>query len=334
MTPLQTLSKKIVYILIVTIFTTGVIFKATGWGFAAHKRINHMAVFTLPPEMIGFYKKNIDFLTEHAVDPDMRRYANPDEAPRHFLDVDRYGAHPFDSLPQFWNDAVAKFGEDSLKAHGIVPWHINVMLQRLTKAFKDKNAELILHYSADIGHYIGDSHVPLHCTANYNGQLTGQTGIHGVWEGRVPEMFYDEYDYLTGRAIYIEKPQQEAWEFIKESYAAKDSVLLFEKELNSRFSADRKYSYEEYGGNNRRVYSREYTTEYSKMLDGQVERRMRESILGVGSFWYTAWVNAGSPDLDKIGDFKESEEFKKQEAAEKKKYQERGSTPVNGHADE
>ena len=326
--------KKTIYILLTATIVISVIYKADSWGFAAHKRINHMAVFTLPPGMIGFYKKNIDFITEHAVDPDMRRYANPDEAPRHFLDVDRYGEHPFDSLPIYWNDAIKKYGEDSLKLHGIVPWHINVMLSRLTNAFKEKNVERILNYSADIGHYIGDAHVPLHCTANYNGQLTNQVGIHGFWEGRIPELFYDEYDYLTGRCIYIEKPQQEAWNFIKGSYAAKDSVLLFERELSNRFSADRKYSFEEHGNSNVKVYSREYSEAYSKMLDGMVERRMRESIFAVGSFWYTAWVNAGSPDLDNMGEYKASDDFKKQQAEERKKFQERGSQPVKGHSED
>ncbi len=31
-----------------------------------------------------------------------------------------------------------------------------------------------------------------------------------------------------------------------------------------------------------------------------VERRMRQSIFAVASFWYTAWVNAGQPDLTKL----------------------------------
>src|ERR1039458_1224045 len=102
------------------------------WGFFAHKRINRLAVFTLPPEMEGFYKRNILYITEHAIDPDKRRYAGKDEAPRHFLDCDRYGDKPFENLPHLWNDAVAKFTEDSLKQHGILPWHINVMVMRLT----------------------------------------------------------------------------------------------------------------------------------------------------------------------------------------------------------
>ncbi len=42
------------------------------WGFFGHRRINRMAVFTLPPGLIPFYKKNLEFITEHAVDPDKR----------------------------------------------------------------------------------------------------------------------------------------------------------------------------------------------------------------------------------------------------------------------
>jgi hypothetical protein len=326
--------KRIYQIIAIIILSAALYHVVYAWGFAAHKRINRMAVFTLPPEMIGFYKKNIDFVTDHAVDPDMRRYANPEEAPRHYIDVDRYSPEPFENLPVYWNDAVKKFTEDTLKAHGIVPWHINVMLRRLTDAFKAGNTELILHYSADIGHYIGDAHVPLHCTSNYNGQKTNQVGIHGFWEGRVPEMFYNDYDYFTGRSTYLEKPQLEAWKYIKASFAAHDSVLLFDRLLTEQFSADRKYSYEQRGANNVKVYSREYTEAYNKMLDGQVERRMRDAIIAVGSFWYTAWVDAGSPDLDKMSGFVPSEAFQKQLEEEKKKFQEGKIQNSHGHSDD
>src|SRR5882757_5704252 len=82
---------------------------AFAWGFWGHKRINNQACFTLPPGMFGFYKRHIDYITEHAVDPDKRRYSDPEEAPRHYIDLDRYGEHPFDSLPKRWNDAVLKY---------------------------------------------------------------------------------------------------------------------------------------------------------------------------------------------------------------------------------
>lgn len=94
------------------------------WGFYAHQKINYYAVFLLPPEMLVLFKPNIGFLSEHAVDPDKRRYALPDEGPRHFIDIDAYGEYPYPSLPRKWSDAVEKFGEDSLKQNGIVPWQI------------------------------------------------------------------------------------------------------------------------------------------------------------------------------------------------------------------
>jgi hypothetical protein len=163
--------------------------KAEAWGFYGHKRINRMAVFTLPPEMIGFYKKHIEYITEHAVDPDKRRYSIPEEAPRHYIDIDHYGPSAFDSMPKFWKKAVAKYSEDTLNAYGIVPWWIDVMTYRLADAFRQGDVDRILRLSAELGHYVGDAHVPLHTTENYNGQLTNQHGIHGFWESRVPEVY-------------------------------------------------------------------------------------------------------------------------------------------------
>ena len=37
--------------------------------------------FLLPPEMMVLFKPQIDFITEHAIDPDKRRYAVPMKAP-------------------------------------------------------------------------------------------------------------------------------------------------------------------------------------------------------------------------------------------------------------
>src|SRR5687767_14483902 len=126
------------------------------WGFYAHRKINYYAVFMLPPQMLVLYKPNIDFLSEHAVDPDKRRYAVAGEGPRHYIDIDHYGDYPYSQLPRKWNDAVAKYSEDSLSVYGIVPWHIQVMLQRLTVAFKEKNFYGIMKNSTEIGHYIAD----------------------------------------------------------------------------------------------------------------------------------------------------------------------------------
>ena len=172
------------------------------WGFFAHERINRLAVFTLPPEMIGFYKNNIDYITKAAVNPDKRRYAEEEEGARHYLDADHYGDSVFAALPRSWVEAVDKYSEDTLQAYGILPWHIYTMYHRLRDAFAVRDPSLILKVSAELGHYIGDAHVPLHTTENYNGQLTGQEGIHGLWESRLPELFSSEYDFMVGRAEY------------------------------------------------------------------------------------------------------------------------------------
>jgi hypothetical protein len=273
------------------------------WGFFGHKKINRMAVFTLPPEMIKFYKTNIEYITEHAVDADKRRYSSESEAPRHYIDIDHYGSsgeNPFEVVPKKWRNAVDKFTEDTLQAYGIVPWHVNLMVIRLTKAFEEKNIDNILRVSADLGHYIGDSHVPLHCTENYNGQMTGQNGIHGFWESRLPELKAKDYNYFVGRAEYINYILDDEWQTIQQSFSAKDSVLGLERKLNNEFPSDQKYSYETKGAVIVNTYSEAYSNQYHDMLNGMVERRLTQSIIKVGSYWYTAWVNAGQPNLDDL----------------------------------
>lgn len=272
----------------------------SSWGFHAHKLINRMAVFTLPAEIAGFYKNHADYLTEHAVDADKRCYVDTAESPRHFIDVDEFGAQPFDSIPIHWTAAVDKFNERRLLASGILPWQIGRSYNSLVKALSELDFQRVLRHSADIGHYLADAHVPLHTTSNYNGQKTNQIGIHAFWESRLPELFSDRYDFLVGRAQYIESPVDEVWQIVKASHALVDSVLRTEARLNNEFPADRKYGYIERNRVLVRTYSDEYSAAYHEALQGMVERRMRGAILSIGSFWYSAWVDAGQPDIRRL----------------------------------
>ena len=281
-----------------------------GWGFYGHRKINYQAVFLLPPEMMVLYKLHAGFLGEHAIDPDKRRYLVADEGPRHYLDLDKYGSYPFDSLPRKWEEAVAKYTIDSLRKHGIVPWWIQVMHRRLVHAFREKDQVGILKLSAEIGHYIADAHVPLHASSNHNGQFTGQKGIHGFWESRIPELLAEEeWDFFVGKADYLNDPPGFTWKRVLESALAADTVLKFEKQLTASFPADRKFSFEERNGVIIRQYSSEFCRAYDNSMKGMVERRMRQSIYAVACFWYTAWVDAGQPDLGKLvnKDFTEAE---------------------------
>ena len=290
------------------------------WGFYAHQKINYYATFLLPPQMMVLYKFNIAFISEHAVDPDKRRYAVADEGSRHYIDIDHYGVYPYTNLPHKWKEAVDRFGEDSLKEYGIVPWHIQVMLGRLTAAFKEKNFTKIMKTSAELGHYIADSHVPLHANSNHNGQYTNQRGIHGFWESRVPELLAEKnWDFFIGQAAYIPNPLDFTWARVLESAKAADSVLHIEKELTKQFATDKKYAFENRNGVLIRQYSTAFTIAFDKKMEGMIERRMRQSIFAVASFWYTAWVNAGQPDLKSLSkqqfsttDAKEFEELNSQ----------------------
>ncbi|KOY87638.1 hypothetical protein AD998_17205 [bacterium 336/3] len=305
--------------------------KPSKWGFFAHKRINRLAVYSLPPEMIRFYKYYITILTEEAINPDARRNAVEGEAERHYIDVDIYDKFYNDSavykLPRYWNQAVERFTEDTLRAYGIVPWHIEKMKRDLTNAFKQKDTRRILRISADMGHYIADSNVPLHTTENYNGQKTGQVGIHGFWEARLPELFSDDYDLLVGRAEYIKNTQLKAWSYVINAHTALDSVLRFEKELTNQFPEDKKFVFEDRNRITIRTYSREFSRAYHQRLNGQVEKRFKASVKGVADFWYTAWVDAGQPDLDKLIDALSNEELQKELELEKEQWKQNKYTP-------
>lgn len=290
-----------------TALFTGFIMLFGSWGFYAHRQLNRLAVFTLPPEMIGFYKKNIDYLTEAAVNPDRRRFAVVDEAPRHYIDIDHFGDSAIYKMPRYWKDAVSKYSEDTLKAYGILPWHIQVMYFRLRDAFMIKDPKQILFLSADIGHYIADANVPLHTTENYNGQKTGQEGIHAFWESRLPELFSTQYDFFVGKASYIKNPQLEAWKAIEQSNHYLDSVLLLEKQLTEKFG-EKKFSFETKGKQTVKVYSIEFSEAYHEALSGMVEHQMRSTVKMIADFWYTAWVDAGQPDLKQLLNYTPTED--------------------------
>lgn len=270
------------------------------WGFFGHKKINQLAIYTLPSEMIGLYKRNTTNIVENSIRPDKRRYIDPKEGARHYIDIDHYGDSAIHSMPRTWYKASEKYTEDTLLEYGIVPWHVLLLKKHLTEAFEERNFERIILVSTDLGHYLADANVPLHTTENYNGQLSGQKGIHGLWESRLVELNYDNFNLLTGKAVYLEDVRESIWMHILSSHLAVDSVLQMEIVATDKVGEDQKYSFERRGKSEIKVYSRKFCTEYNKLLDGMVERQMRKAIHLIGSIWYTAWVDAGQPSLEYI----------------------------------
>ena len=297
------------------------VMQAYSYGFHAHRRINRMAVFTLPPEMLSFFRKHIEYITEQSIQPDRLAHAIPGEAPRHYIDVDHFGENPFEIMPKHWDDAVAMFTEDTLQEQGVLPWHINVMFYRLTRAFESGNVDRILRNAAHLGHYIADACTPLHTTKHYNGRTPDERGIHALWESRLPELFADEFNFFVGRAEYVEDPLERAWELIEYSHLKVDTIYDVFTRLREEFGSDRMFSHESRGMSTMRVYSRDFSRAFNDAMNDMVERQMKLAVKSVGDYWYTAWVNAGQPVLlDIKQEISEShlEELEK----EKKKFEE------------
>ena len=278
-----------------------------GWGFWAHQRINRAAIFALPEEMRRFFYNHIDFISEESVIPDVRKYAINDKAEpnRHYIDLELLQRTPGETIPQTFKEAIAKYGDSLIQKSGLLPWYIDTIMTKLTKAFRDKSKPEILFLAADLGHYIGDAHMPLHTTVNHDGQLTGQKGIHALWESYLPEKFGTNYNFHTGDAIYINEIKKEIWRIIGNSHKLVDSVLIIQRRLNSQFPAGEVYQ-KDAAGNiiknkfNQSVYSLAYAGKYNEMLNGMVESQLRLSISATANFWYTAWVNAGKPNIDDL----------------------------------
>jgi hypothetical protein len=273
------------------------------WGVWGHNHINKGAVLALPKEMGLFFYNHSDFITEESTVPDLRKYTINDKAEfcRHYIDLEQYGYKPGAMMPKTMDEAVSRFGRDTLNKYGMLPWYIQDMMTKLTEAFKNKRKTEILFLAADLGHYVADAHMPLHTTINHDGQQTGQQGIHSLWEAQLPELFGKNYNLHTNDAHYIKDVTKNTWDIIDSSQSLVYMLLYDERKMRNDNPPDKQYVMD--GGKPQKnkfgqpVHAYAYAHVYHELLDGMVERQMRAAIQQTADYWYTAWVNAGKPDL-------------------------------------
>lgn len=272
------------------------------WGYWGHPRINRAAVLALPPVMRDFFYCHVDYMTQEAVIPDVRKYALSDKAerPRHYIDIEDY-EKPIAQIPHAWDEAKVAYSTVDLDKRGRLPWYVQEMMGKLTQAFKDRKKEEILFLAADLGHYLGDAHMPLHTSTNHDGQLTDQKGVHALWESNLPERFGNTYNFRVAEATLVADPVADIWRIIGESHAAKDTVLAVDKKLRTELG-DNIFEKDAQGAVRKNQYgqpyfSTAYATRFHQDLHGMVQRRMRGAIQATANYWYTAWVSAGKPDL-------------------------------------
>lgn len=268
------------------------------WGFLVHKTVNQLAVYELPSEMLPLFYTNMESLVTNAPRPDMRRNHDSTEATKHFIDLEMYGANAAVSMPADWAKAVKKFTKDSLVKYGYVPYHVVYMKGKLTEAFRKGNKDSILFYAADLGHYIADANVPLHTTVNYDGQLTGQKGLHSLWESMIPELEISSYRlYSAHKAVYLKNPSSAIWGAVRRSAALVPEMLLKEKEVSKGFTDAQKFRIQMRRGRESKSYTTEFARAYAAALGSSINDQLRHSADLIADFWYTSWVDAGKPDL-------------------------------------
>ncbi len=280
----------------------------SSWGTWGHYHINKAAVLSLPDSMRTFFYNHVDFVVEESVVPDIRRSPIGDkaEAGRHYFDFEAFEL-PIDSLKNLSEAAQTGRDEKFLAQNGILPWYIQAVMERLTKAMRERRRTEILFYAADLGHYLADAHMPLHTSLNHDGQLTNQKGIHAFWESRLPDMFGEAYNLHTDSPHYIADLNAETWDLIAHTHSLVEPLLSTERRLRDTFPKENVYQKDKLGNvvKNRyqqAMFSDAYAAQFHQNLNGMVESQMRKAISTISSYWYTAWVNAGRPDLTALDD--------------------------------
>jgi hypothetical protein len=263
---------------------------ASAWGFDAHKFIAERMIALLPAELKPLFEKRRDFIVERSIDPDLWRTVGwEDEPPNHFLDIDykEFGPYPFTALPREYDLAVQKFGKDVIHTQGLLPWRAAEFYGRLQREFEllklkpgtGYATDNIVLFAAVLTHYVSDAHVPLHAVVNYNGQLTGQDGLHSRWES---ELFERNRAKLTIAPMPI-RPVLNPRDFMFETLLASNRLAPNVLESDSKAAAGREF------------YDDAYFDAFGAGTLPVLEKRLNETIAAVAAMITGAWESAGRP---------------------------------------
>jgi hypothetical protein len=258
-----------------------IVHPVAAWGPTGHDIVNTWAIQTLPSEMRGFFEANRQFLVEHANDPDVWIRKDRYERKRHYIYLDKYGIFPFMGLPHSFKQAVEEYGSGRVNRDGVLPWQVGEYSLRLETAFKSRNWDQVRLEAAVLAHYVADAHNPLHVTRNFDGQLTSQTGLADRFEIRLLDRYSKFFILHPEDAVKIDDPTEYAFQTCLEAYTGLDSIIL--ADLRAREGLP--------------DYTDEYFDRFYSQIGATVMRAINEAAHDAGSYWYTAWLNAGKPAL-------------------------------------
>jgi S1/P1 nuclease len=207
---------------------------ALGWGRKGHEIVNRLAVGAVPAELRPFYVRHQAAIVAAAMEADDAKRATGCEDVFHFVDLDQFG-DPKD-YPRSIDEGVRRHGLDAFTRSGLLPWRVKDVFEQLVAAWKAKDVPRIVKLSAWMGHYAGDAHVPLHATANYDGQLTGNDGVHRRYETDMVDAH--DYDKLVAPLVKegreIADPFEATFEVALDSLSHVAAVLKADAEATSK----------------------------------------------------------------------------------------------------
>lgn len=259
------------------------------WGAAAHRFIMIRAIELLPDDIKPFFHANADELVLRSTDPDLWRSIGWEDDPNHFIDfgAPEFGPYPFRALPREYGAALEKFGIGTLKKNGMLPWRFAEEFGNLRRALEGfaQNARYApantVLFTAVAGHYIQDAHQPLHATINYDGQMTGQAGLHSRFESDLFERFQARLAIHPAAQPPIADARDAAFDALLASYKLVDPLLAADKAAIG--SKD--------------TYDDEYYEKFFAAVKPILEQRLTESIEKTAALMTGAWQAAGRPVL-------------------------------------
>ncbi|MFC1550669.1 S1/P1 nuclease [Candidatus Neomarinimicrobiota bacterium] len=264
-----------------------------GWGYEGHRRINRLAAQLVAGEFGIFLATYQDSLAIHGPDPDYWKEANLDEGYRHYFDSDYYDKYPFDNIPRELDELINVYSDSSVKSWGIAPWAIKQKCEAVTELLRNGDWDNVILQMAALGHYVADIHMPLHTVANYNGQLSGNEGIHFRWEISMVNQLVNKINPV-GPVEYIDDPVEYAFTIIKESFSNHENILSADSLARASLTDIQRDSLKTYE-------TVSFEDEYLDILFNETKelahQRLGMAAVRVASYWYTCWVNAGQPNL-------------------------------------
>jgi hypothetical protein len=251
------------------------------WGPTAHDIVNTWAIQILPADIRPFFQNNRPFLIEHANDPDELMKKDRYERMRHYIYLDKYGVFPYPNLPHNYDRAKEKFFSWRINRDGMLPWQIGEYSLRLTKAMKAGNWEEVKLDAAALAHYVADAHDPLHTTQNFDGQLTLQTGLSARFDIQLLARYSKFFIMHPEMAVKIDDPTEYAFQTCLASNVWVHLIIW--SDLRAREGLT--------------DYTDEYYDRFYNQVGPTVVHEINAAAHDAGSYWYTAWLNAGRPQL-------------------------------------